>query len=82
MFSVDLKGSTTLDIGAHMGVTSVPFALKEARKVYAFEPSHLYRKLTTNMALNGLENVIVTQRKAVGDRRKTDEESLERETCT
>lgn len=59
-------GGTVLDIGANIGTHSVALA-KSSTRIYAFEPQpRLYRLLTANLALNGLQNV-VPERVAVGD---------------
>ena len=51
--------SIVLDIGAHIGTLTIPFAGK-AKKVYAFEPTPTTRSyLEKNIALNNLQNVTV-----------------------
>lgn len=50
---------TVLDIGAHIGTTTIPFAHK-AKKVFSFEPVAVTRNfLEKNIALNDLRNVTV-----------------------
>lgn len=59
-------GGTAIDVGANIGTHSVALA-KSATRIYAFEPQpRLYRLLTANLALNGIQNV-VPERVAVGD---------------
>ena len=51
--------SIVLDIGAHIGTLTIPFAAK-AKKVYSFEPTPTTRSyLEKNIALNNLQNVTV-----------------------
>ena len=51
--------STVLDIGAHIGTLTIPFAYT-AKKVYAFEPTPTTRaSLERNIALNDLRNITV-----------------------
>lgn len=51
---------TVVDIGAHIGVFSV-WAAKQAKKVFSFEPeTENHKMLQQNLALNGLNNVTVT----------------------
>jgi len=37
---LDVKGKRVLDVGASIGDTAVYFALRGAREVVAFEPTH------------------------------------------
>lgn len=51
------KDSIFVDIGAHVGTWSIPFALK-CKKVYAFEAQRdTFYKLCGGIALNNLDNV-------------------------
>jgi FkbM family methyltransferase len=56
-------------VGAHLGALLIPIAQRSgARKIIAFEPSPTnHRLLKINLALNGLETVVV-HNAAVGDR--------------
>jgi FkbM family methyltransferase len=60
-------GTTAIDVGANVGMYTVPLAGTAAR-VLAFEPApDNVRRLGENLALNGLENVTVRQ-VALGER--------------
>lgn len=55
------KGSTILDIGAHIGLYSVPFSQLTGHqgKVYCFEPTpSTFKVLCSTIRLNNLKNVI------------------------
>lgn len=57
---------TTVDIGAHIGGTSLLCASRGA-KVYAYEPSKInFQQLLKNIKLNNFEDRIVAKRLAVG----------------
>jgi FkbM family methyltransferase len=52
----DLKGRTVVDIGAHVGDTSVFWAAWGAKRIYGYEPlPGMFRLAEENMKLNGLE---------------------------
>ena len=52
-----VTGKVVLDIGAHIGTHTVPYA-KHAKQVYSFEPQEaIFKLLTFNIKANGLENV-------------------------
>ena len=66
-------GSTVVDIGAYIGTHSMLMGrmVGDTGRVYAFEPQRkVYRELVQNVALNGMEGVVVPLRFALGD--KTD----------
>ncbi len=51
------KQNTVIDIGAHVGCHTIPYA-RRVGKVYAFEPQQLlYRILIKNCGMNQLDNV-------------------------
>ena len=62
-----------LDIGAHVGTFSIPFALQcKPPKIYAVEATHeSYEVLLRNIKRNRLENVIVPIRAIVSDSNQT-----------
>lgn len=63
------RGTTMLDVGAHIGVHSLIMSklAGPTGRVYAYEPQKkLYRELVHNMRLNGATNV-VPMRYAAGD---------------
>ena len=65
--------STAVDVGAYIGTHSMFMGrmVGEGGKVYAFEPQRkVYRELVQNIALNGMEGVVVPLRFALGN--KTD----------
>ena len=65
-------GSTAVDAGAYIGTHSMLMGrmVGDAGKVYAFEPQRkVYRELVQNVALNGMEGVVVPLRFALGSRR-------------
>lgn len=67
------SGSTTIDIGAHIGVFSFFLAKQvgEKGKVISFEPSPFtYTVLTQTVRLNGLENIVDTRRQVVSGSRE------------
>ena len=66
-------GSVALDVGAYMGGHSMLMGrlVGRAGKVYAFEPQKkMFRELVWNIALSGMDGVVIPLRYAVGD--KTD----------
>ena len=56
IYDVDVKGRTVVDVGAGIGDSSIYFALKGARKVYAFDVDTSY--LEKNIRENNLKDVI------------------------
>ena len=63
----NMKNTTVVDCGANIGMFAIHAARLGAKKVYAFEPiKEIYSVLKKNIALNGLENVIIPINKAVG----------------
>lgn len=66
---VDVRNKTVVDIGAFVGDTSIYFALKGAKKVYAIEPHPgAYEELVENVRINALEEKVIPLNIAVGDR--------------
>ena len=62
-------GSTVIDVGTYIGTHSMLMGrlAGKAGKVYAFEPQRkVYRELVQNIALNGMEDVVVPLRFALG----------------
>jgi len=62
-------GDVVVDVGAHIGAMTVPFAkaVGSSGKVYAFEPQErFFRQLEGNLALNDLPQVVCEQA-LVGD---------------
>lgn len=65
----DVKDREVVDIGANIGDSPIFFALKGARKVYAFEPLPLaYLEMVENIKLNNLVNKILPINAAVASR--------------
>lgn len=61
-----VPGTTVVDVGANIGVFALFAALGGARVVHAYEPSaSSYDCLKKNIEANGLENVIIAERRAV-----------------
>lgn len=57
--NLDLKGKVVLDVGANIGDSSVNFASRGAKKVYAFEPlPMIHSYLEKNVELNNMEDII------------------------
>lgn len=68
--SLDLRGKTVYDVGAFHGLLTLFFASR-AKAVVCFEPNtHNHKRLTENLALNGIKNVQV-RKNGVGSRRET-----------
>ena len=62
-------GTVALDVGAYIGTHALLMGrlVGSQGKVYAFEPQRkIYRQLVHNVALNGLEDVVVPLRYALG----------------
>ena len=71
--------STAVDVGAYIGTHSMFMGrvVGEAGRVYAFEPQRkVYRELVKNIALNGMEGVVVPLRFALGNKRDIIEMNL------
>ena len=67
-----MPGSATVDVGAYIGTHSMLMGrlVGNAGKVYAFEPQRkIYRELVQNLALNGMDGVVVPARFALGSQR-------------
>ena len=65
-------GSTAVDVGAYIGTHSMLMGriVGDAGKVYAFEPRRkVYRELVQNLALNGMEDVVIPLRFVLGSKR-------------
>ena len=53
--SVDYRGRVVVDVGAYVGDSSIYFALRGAKKVYAIEPDRdAYSELLVNIELNNV----------------------------
>lgn len=64
-----MPGDTVIDVGANIGVHTIPYAqaVGKTGKVFSFEPQIVInRLLTENVKMNGLENQVQILRKAVG----------------
>ena len=64
-------GGTAVDVGAYIGTHSLLMGrmVGGAGRVYAFEPQRkAYAELVQNVALNGMEGVVVPLRFALGDK--------------
>lgn len=65
----DVEDREVVDVGANIGDSPIFFALKGAKKVYAFEPLPLaYQEMLENIKLNQLEDKIVAINAAVGSK--------------
>lgn len=62
-------GSVVIDAGANIGNHSIYYAkICQAAKVFSFEPQEeIFNILQTNIGLNGLENVIIPYKYALGE---------------
>lgn len=59
-----LPGTTAVDVGANVGLLSIPLsdAVGDGGRVWAFEPLHATaERLRSNLALNGITNVDVSE---------------------
>jgi len=66
---VDVEDRIVIDIGAHVGDSSIYFALKGAKKVIAVEPHpKAFEELVKNTKLNDLETTIVPVNVAVASK--------------
>lgn len=67
-YEVPVNAKTVIDIGAHIGGTSILCASKGAT-VYSFEPeNNNYTLLLENIRLNGLEDKIIASQLGVSDK--------------
>jgi len=67
--SLNVSDKHVIDIGAYIGDTSIYFALKGARKVFAIEPyPFTFNLLVENIVVNSLEPVIKPINAAITDR--------------
>jgi len=63
--SLDVKGRDVVDVGAAIGDTSIYFALKGARRVYAYEPHPQHFWMAhKNTTYNGFSNIKVYKKAA------------------
>lgn len=70
--SLIYPGMTVVDVGAHFGLYTLLAAkgVKEKGKVYAFEPEPSnYALLIKNIKANGYEDIVVTIKKAVSNKK-------------
>ncbi len=64
-----MKDRIVVDIGAHVGDSSIYFALKGAKKVIAIEPHpKAFEELISNIKLNGLETIVIPINAAVASK--------------
>lgn len=67
---LDVKDKVVLDIGASLGDTSIYFAMKGAKKVYAYEPlKETFECLLLNIEINNYDEIIVPYNKAVSNKK-------------
>lgn len=65
----NIKDKIVIDGGANIGEFSIYCARLGAKKIYAFEPlSSTYEILKQQIALNGLEGIVIPINKALGDK--------------
>ncbi len=56
----DYRERVVLDVGAYVGDSSIYFALRGAKNVYALEPHPIaYQEMVENIRLNGMEDKII-----------------------
>lgn len=66
---LDVRGRTVVDVGAHIGDSSIYFAKKGASRVYAIEPHpRAFTELMLNVDLNGLRDKIIGLNMAISTR--------------
>jgi len=66
--SNNLNNKIIIDIGAHVGVFSIFAAMKNPKKIYAFEPvKETYEILCDNIKLNNFQNKVIPINKGVGN---------------
>lgn len=64
-----IKGSVVLDIGTYIGDTAILFCIKEAKKVFAYEPFPLFYNISLkNIKLNNLEERIEIKNCGIGEK--------------
>ena len=67
---LNVKDMITVDVGANIGDSSIYFALKEAKTVYAFEPFlNSFNLLRKNVNVNNLPDKIVPVNAGVGGKK-------------
>lgn len=67
---LEVKNRTVVDVGSSFGDTPIYFALKGAKKVYAYEPlREVFQYLLDNIKLSKLEKKILTWNAAVSSKR-------------
>ncbi len=63
------RGSTVVEVGAHIGTVTLRCAVERGCKVYAYEPSdRTFALLVENVRLNGLEDRVKCFNQAIGGR--------------
>jgi FkbM family methyltransferase len=69
--SITTRGDVIIDVGANIGTYTVPLARKVGMDglVVALEPSPVCKTLSFNVAINGLENVVVINKAAYSKRK-------------
>lgn len=68
----NVKDKVVVDVGAFVGDSSIYFALKGAKKIYAIEPNpEAFREMLENIKLNNLNDRIVPINAAIGSKAGT-----------
>lgn len=67
---LEVNDKVVLDIGASLGDTSIYFAMKGAKKVYAYEPlKEIFEYLLLNIKINNYDEIIVPYNRAVSSKK-------------
>ena len=67
---LEVNNKVVLDIGASFGDTSIYFAMKGAKKVYAFEPlKEIFEYLLLNVKINNYNDIIAPYNKAISSKK-------------
>ena len=67
---LEVKDKVVLDIRASLGDTSIYFAMKGAKKVYAYEPlKEIFEYLLLNIEINNYNKIIVPINKAISNKK-------------
>ena len=66
---INVRGKVVVDVGAFVGDSSIYFALRGARRVYAIEPHPgAYAEMIENIKLNNMEDKIIPINAALGSK--------------